>query len=198
MDTDRADRQNRRLAWKLAGGAVLMLGFGYLLVPLYEVYCKYTGFQGITTRIDFGAAAMQSVDRSRWVNVEFIANTQGSLPWEFRPEFTRLRVHPGELVLTRFYARNLGNQAIDGQAIPSVTPGEAAAHFHKIECFCFSHQALQPGEAKNLPLQFQVDPALPKGIETLTLAYTFFVLPEARGKTASSANSSGEQSATGS
>lgn len=171
---------NRRLAGKLALGALLMFGFGYLLVPLYQVYCKYTGFNGTTARIDLGQAVMQGVDNTRWVTVEFAANTSADLPWDFRPETASLRVHPGQMIVAQFRARNLGHRAIVGQAAPSVTPSQAAPYFRKIECFCFSHQPLDPGEARNLPVQFQVDAKLPPEIGTLTLSYTFFELPGSR------------------
>ena len=171
---------NRRLGWKLAVISMAMFGFGYLLVPLYQVYCQYTGLNGTTNRIDYGVAVAHKVDAARWVTVEFVANTNGSLPWEFQPELPRVRVHPGDLVLAKFQARNIGNIAIVGQAIPSVTPSQAAPYFHKIECFCFSRQPLEPGEGKVLPLQFQVDNDLPAGIDTLTLSYTFFEAPPAR------------------
>lgn len=171
---------NRRLGWKLALGALLMCGFGYLLVPLYRVYCEYTGFNGTTARIDLGQAAAQGIDRTRWVTVEFAANTSADLPWAFRPEVTSLRVHPGEMVVAQFEARNLGSRAIVGQAVPSVTPGRAASHFRKIECFCFSRQPLAPGQMLKLPVQFQVDRNLPPEIGTLTLSYTFFELPGIR------------------
>lgn len=177
---------DRRLPWKLALAACAMAGFGFLLVPLYRAYCEFTGVNDTTIRrIDYNDAARQKVDTSRWVTVELVATTSGTLPWEFRPETPRLRVHPGDLVLATFHARNIGNAAIVGQAIPTVTPSPAAAHFHKIECFCFSRQPLAPGEAKELPLQFQVDPQLPAEIGTLTLAYTFFEVPGTRGAGAS-------------
>ena len=171
---------NRRLAWQLAAGALLMTGFGYLMVPLYQVFCEYTGYNGSTARIDLGQAVKQGIDRTRWVTVEFAANTSADLPWEFRPVVSSMRVHPGEMVLARYQARNLGNRAIVGQAVPSVTPGEAAAHFRKIECFCFSQQPLDPGQALTLPVQFQVDTNLPREIGTLTLSYTFFELRGSR------------------
>lgn len=168
---------SRRLGWKLAIAAMAMFCFGYLLVPLYQVYCKITGFNGTTSRIDYGDAVKRKVDLTRLVTVEFVANTNGSLPWEFRPERPRMQVHPGELALAKFHARNIANIDIVGQAIPSVTPGQAAPYFHKVECFCFSRQPLAPGEGKDLPLQFLVDTDLPKDIDTLTLSYTFFKAP---------------------
>lgn len=168
---------NRHLPWRLACGALLMFGFGYLLVPLYRVYCNYTGFNGSTMRIEARQAQAKGVDTSRWVTVEFAANTAAGFPWEFHPEVPSLRVHPGQLVLARYQARNVGQAALVGQAVPSVTPGQAAPYFRKIECFCFSRQAIGPGEVRQLPVQFQVDPGLPADITTLTLSYTFFELP---------------------
>jgi len=174
---------NGRLARKLAIFAVAMVAFGFLLVPLYRVYCTVTGENDTTIRrIAYGDAVKQKTDASRWVTVEFVATTSGTLPWEFSPESPRLRVHPGDLVLTRFHARNVADRAIVGQAIPTITPGEAAGHFHKIECFCFTRQPLAPGEAKEMPLQFQVDAQLPADISTLTLAYTFFEAPDTADK----------------
>ena len=168
---------SRVLPWRLAGAALLMFGFGYLLVPLYRIYCDSTGFNGSTMRIDAAQAQTRPVDAARWVTVEFAANTATGLPWEFRPQVASLRVHPGQLVLARFEARNRGPDTLVGQAVPSVTPSEAAAYFRKIECFCFSRQSISSGEARQLPVQFQVDPALPATINTLTLSYTFFELP---------------------
>lgn len=169
---------NRRLALKLAAVAVAMAGFGYLLVPLYRVVCELTGFNGgVVNRVAYGEVARSRVDMARWVTVEFVATTHSGMSWEFRPAAARLRVHPGDLVLTRFHARNQGHAALTGQAVPSITPGRAAAYFQKIECFCFSRQSLAPGEQKELPVQFRIDPDLPADIGTLTLSYTFFAVP---------------------
>jgi len=169
--------RNRRLAVRLALAAVLMIGFGYLLVPLYQTYCKYTGFNGTTTRIDRGTALLQTADVERWVTVQFVATTNRGLPWDFRPEVASVRVHPGETFVAQFIVHNLGGRLIVGQAVPSVTPGQAARYFRKIECFCFSHQPLAPGETRRLPVQFLVAKDLPPEIRTLTLAYTFFEIP---------------------
>ncbi len=177
MDTV-APSSSRRMGWKLALVATAMFGFGYLLVPIYRVVCEWTGFNGTTSRIEAVAARATVVDTSRHVIVEFVANTSGNLPWEFRPTVASVRVHPGDIVLTSFHARNIGNAAVIGQAVPSVTPLQAASHFRKLECFCFSRQPLAPGEAKEMPVQFIVDPDLPKNIGTLTLSYTFFSAPD--------------------
>ncbi|MBI4692565.1 MAG: cytochrome c oxidase assembly protein [Gammaproteobacteria bacterium] len=169
---------NRKLSLKLALGAVAMFGFGYALVPLYDVYCKVTGLNGKTDRIGLEQALTKKIDRERWVNVEFVANTAGTLPWDFRPDVTRVRVHPGEITQALFAARNTSNAAIVGQAVPSVTPSEASLYFHKTECFCFTRQPLAPGEAKEMPVRFVIDPELPARIGTVTLSYMFFSVPD--------------------
>lgn len=184
-----AARRARRLGWKLALTAVAMIGFGYLLVPLYRVACQYTGFNGTSDRIDAASARTRTVDRNRLITVEFVAATSSGMPWEFRPDQARMTVHPGQIALATFHARNLGNAGIVGQAVPSITPNTAALHFHKIACFCFSHQPLAPGESKTMPVQFVVDADLPPEISTVTLAYTFFNLPASKTAAAASASS---------
>jgi cytochrome c oxidase assembly protein subunit 11 len=151
-----------------------MFGFGFALVPLYNVFCEITGLNGKTGRISESTASAVAVDRSRTVTVEFVTQVNGALPWEFRSGVKKMQVHPGELNATRFYARNTADRAVTGQAIPSVTPGLASRHFSKTECFCFTQQTLQPGEAREMPVRFIVDPQLPKDIHTITLSYTFF------------------------
>jgi cytochrome c oxidase assembly protein subunit 11 len=161
-----------RTALKLAGIALGMFAFGYALVPLYDVICEVTGLNGKTARIE--APAGGKVDESRWVTVEFTGSSMKGLPWEFRPVQSSMRVHPGQLVTAWYEARNTVDEAITGQAVPSVAPNRAATHFKKIECFCFTKQPLQAGETKRMPVQFVVDPSLPGEIATLTLAYAFF------------------------
>lgn len=173
------DEHNHRLGLKLAVLALAMFGFGYMLVPLYQGYCKATGMNGTSRRIDYGQAVTRKPDTSRWVTVEFVANTEGSLPWEFRPEVVSMKIHPGDLVMTRFHARNVGNDPMNGQAVANVTPGQAAPYFHEVAGFCSSSQPLASGESKLLPVQFLVDPDLPSSVATVTLAYTFFAAPAA-------------------
>lgn len=169
--------RNRRLAWKLALAALTMSSVGLAAVPLYQNVCRTTGLSGATPHIDYSAALAHKTDTARWVTVEFVANTAADLPWEFRPEVVSLRVHPGELVTTRFRARNLGRAAMVGQAVPSVTPGQAAPYFYNVDGICETRQPLAPGEAKELPLQFVVDPRLPPSVGTLTLSLAFFEAP---------------------
>ncbi|MBW3166034.1 cytochrome c oxidase assembly protein [Ferrimonas balearica] len=165
-------QENRRLITTLIGVVVGMFGFGFALVPLYDVFCEITGINGKTS----GEVAAQSrtVDEQRVVTVEFIARVQGDMPWEFKPVVNRLKVHPGESRQVAFYARNLSGEATVGQAIPSVSPGLGALYFSKVECFCFNQQPLAAGEEAELGLLFYLDPELPPEIQTVTLSYTLY------------------------
>ena len=168
------DAANRRLVGKLLwviAGAVL---FTIALVPLYNVMCQITGFNGKTKGTAEQAAKSMKVDQSRWITVEFTSNVMPGLAWDFSPKQTSMRVHPGQVELAMYVAKNVTNRAVVGQAIPSVSPGQAALYFKKIECFCFQRQALQPGETKEMPLTFFVSPDLPQNIETITLSYAFY------------------------
>jgi cytochrome c oxidase assembly protein subunit 11 len=170
---DRAAR-NRRTAFKLAVATLAMFGFGYALVPLYEVFCDITGLNGKTGVVEAKVAEAVPVDESRWVTVEFTGSVHQGMPWEFRPEQLRMRVRPGETAVAYYTARNRTNETIVGQAVPSVTPGRAGAHFKKIECFCFTQQTLKPGEERRMPVRFMVQPSLARDMRTVTLSYTFF------------------------
>lgn len=155
---------------------VAMFGFGFALVPLYDVLCEVTGLNG-KTRAAVADAGPMPVDESRTVIVEFVASVNDEAPWEFRPDVTRIEVHPGRFYTTHFYARNRSAEPLTGQAVPSVAPGLAATHFHKVECFCFNRQAFAAGEGREMPVTFRVDPKLPADVGTVTLSYTFFRLP---------------------
>jgi cytochrome c oxidase assembly protein subunit 11 len=164
----------RRLAWKLGVLAAAMFGFGFVLVPLYDVFCEAAGIKGKTGQITEMAARDVAVDRGRFVTVEFLGTINGSLPWDFRPIRTRLRVHPGEVHEVRYFAHNTSARNTTGVAVPNLIPAASSPHFKKIECFCFRQQALAPGEAREMPVRFMVDPALPAGVTELSLSYTFF------------------------
>lgn len=165
---------HRRLAGRLLLMAGGMFCFGFAMVPLYDVMCDITGLGGRTNRQAAEVTATEP-DRERVVTVEFVANLNEQAPWEFRPAVTELEVHPGQLYDTTFFARNLTTRQLVGQAVPSVAPGEAAKHFRKIQCFCFTSQEFAPGEGRDMGVQFMVDPALPAHVDRLTLSYTFFV-----------------------
>jgi len=168
----RTEQTNRRTGLKLMAVAVGMFVFGYALVPLYDVICEVTGLNGKTGRVE--AMVSGAVDESRWVTVEFTGNSMSGLPWEFQSMQKTLRVHPGEVAVVYYEARNMAAEAITGQAVPSVAPNKAAAYFKKIECFCFSQQQLKAGEHKKMPVRFVVSTDLPKEVGTVTLSYAFF------------------------
>lgn len=168
---------NKKLAQKLVLVAVAAGTFGFALVPFYDVLCKVTGLNGKTGgAVSAQAVQAEKVDLSRWVTVEFAGNTMPGLGWEFSPRQHKLRMHPGEIVTTTFYARNPTNQVINGQAIPSVSPGWAAQYFRKLDCFCYKPQQLKPGESREMPLTFFISSELPQDVRELALSYSFFPL----------------------
>jgi cytochrome c oxidase assembly protein subunit 11 len=138
------------------------------------VLCEVTGLNGKTGQLDSNAVAAVPIDHSRRVTIEFTGLATTGLPWEFRPLTKKLDVHPGELTEVRYYVRNLSDETITGQAIPSVAPNRSAESFKKIECFCFTQQTLQPGEAREMPVRFVVEPALASDVQEITLSYSFF------------------------
>jgi len=172
-ETDRK-QANQRVVKRLGIAALLMFGFGFALVPLYDVFCDITGINGKTGRIAQEEALSQTVDEDRLVTVEFLATVHSDLPWEFKPMVRKIKVHPGEITEVTYYARNKTDKLVAGQAVPSLAPGLAAKYFNKTECFCFTRQALGPGEGKEMPLRFIVDPALPENVRTVSLSYTFY------------------------
>ena len=178
---------NRQLLTRLTVVAFAMFGFGYLLVPFYEKICQVTGLRDLE-RPD--AVANTQVDATRSVMVVLDANTRG-LPWRFKALQASVTVHPGQLVQVDYEIRNDTDRPVTGQAIPSYLPRDAASHFRKLDCFCFTTQTLKPGEARRMPVVFVIDPAAPKDLHTVTLSYTFF---EVEGGAAASA-AGGEGSA---
>jgi cytochrome c oxidase assembly protein subunit 11 len=170
---------NRQLFLKLVAIAVLMFGFGYALVPIYEKICEVTGIRSLL-KADRLPANTQ-VDLGRSVTVELDSNIRG-LPWTFRPVAGSVVVHPGELTTVEYEVRNVTDRPITGQAIPSYAPDYAAEYFKKLECFCFQQQTLAPGEVRRFPVVFVVDAALPKDVNTISLSYTFFEVAGRQGK----------------
>jgi cytochrome c oxidase assembly protein subunit 11 len=164
---------NSQMLGKLLVIAVLMFGFGYALVPVYKKICEITGINVLASKdATVERVGNTQVDSSRTITIEFDANSHG--PWRFRPTVSSLQVHPGEMAQVVYEVVNTQPHDINAQAIPSYAPQQAAAHFKKIECFCFQQQTLGPNEAKQMPVVFYIDPALPKEIKTITLSYTFF------------------------
>ncbi len=169
-------RPDRWLTAKLLGITVAMFGFGYLLVPLYDVFCEVTGFGGRTD--NQAAVAPAAVDPDREIEIEFIASVGASEGWSFRPSVSRMTITPGKLYRTTFFAENQVAKARIGQAVPSVAPGTAAKYLQKTECFCFEQQNFEGNEEREMPVVFFVDPELPDYLDTVTLSYTFFETPK--------------------
>lgn len=174
-------RDNRRMLAKLAVIALAMFGFGYALVPMYRTICEALGINvlSLSERLTSGAPtvgrerkASSQIDYSRTITIEFDANARG--PWDFKPAQRSLRVHPGELATVMYEFRNVQNRTMAAQAIPSYAPMQASPHFNKLECFCFNEYTLKPGESRQWPVVFYVDPKLPRDVTTITLSYTFF------------------------
>lgn len=168
---------------KLAVVAAGMFAFGYALVPIYKHICELTGINILALgekQVPGGstASANTQVDRTRTITVEFDANARG--PWMFKPAQASMQVHPGELATVMYEFQNVQDRRMAAQAIPSYAPRQASAHFNKLECFCFNQYTLEPGEKKQWPVAFVIDPRLPKDVTTITLSYTFF---EVGGKT---------------
>jgi cytochrome c oxidase assembly protein subunit 11 len=164
---------------KLGVIALGMFAFGYALVPIYRHICEALGINVLAvSELRVPGAAPSSmpsntqVDRSRTITVEFDVNARG--PWHFKPAVRSLQVHPGELATVMYEFQNIQNRTMAAQAIPSYAPKQAAAHFNKLECFCFTQYTLQAGEKKEWPVAFVIDPRLSKDVTTITLSYTFF------------------------
>lgn len=181
MQDQQQNAANNKTTRRLLLVVVTMFAFGFALAPMYSALCKAFGINGRFVEIQEGnydstskVAQITRVDETRSVTVQFTASRNQNLNWEFRPMENTVSVHPGEVRTAKFYAKNLTGRTIVAQAVPSIVPGQAAKYFNKIECFCFTQQTFKPGEAREMPLQFVVDPGLPNKISTLTLAYTFF------------------------
>lgn len=167
-------RNNARLAAKLGLMTLGSFAFGFALVPLYDVLCAVTGFGDQKSLARASEVAPQVADESRTVTVEFVADLPNVGSWEFRPGVASMRVHPGRLYEAEFVAKNLTGHDTVAQAVPSIAPGSVAAWFHKTECFCFTPQKFSKGEERVMPVRFIVDRSLPKHLDRITLAYTFY------------------------
>jgi cytochrome c oxidase assembly protein subunit 11 len=170
MDRKRANR-------KLILGLLLMtagsFAFGWALVPLYDVFCRAVGIGNAEAKAG-PAVAREQVDPDREITIEFVAAPASVGSFEFRPKVASMRIHPGKLYGTEFFARNLTSGASVAQAVPSISPGGTAQYFHKTECFCFTPQKFGVGEGRDMPVRFIVDPQLPANVDKITLAYTFY------------------------
>ncbi len=170
---DDIKKKNAKLIRNLVFIVIGMFGFGFALVPLYDVLCDITGLNG-----KVGATAVKEtiypIDNNREVTVEFMTALNESTPMVFRSEIKKIQVHPGQYYTVNFYAENKTDKVMIAQAIPSISPGLAAEYFKKTECFCFTQQTFKAHEGKTMPVRFVINPALPEQYKTITLAYTFF------------------------
>jgi cytochrome c oxidase assembly protein subunit 11 len=164
---------NKRMLGKLLVVAVAMFGFGYALIPVYRQLCEVMGINVLTQKDGMAVRdANTQVDTSRSITIELDGNAQG--PWRFRPVQRSIVVHPGELATVMYEVVNTQGRTVQAQAIPSYAPQSATPHFKKVECFCFKQQTLTAHEARQMPVVFFIDPALPREVKTITLSYTFF------------------------
>jgi cytochrome c oxidase assembly protein subunit 11 len=175
-------KRQSRTAAKLGLVVLGMFGFGFALVPLYNVFCEITGLNGKTGVVGAEQARAYTVDESRQVTVEFVTSLNQGLNWEFAPTVRKMIVHPGKVYSTLFVAQNLYPQEMIGQAVPSVMPSVASRYFNKTECFCFVNQSFGAGERREMPVSFVIDPSLPRDVETVTLSYTFFDVTQTAAK----------------
>jgi cytochrome c oxidase assembly protein subunit 11 len=157
---------------KMVGVALAAFGFAFALVPLYRIACEKV----FGVRLEQGPAQVVQHDakQERWVTVQFDGGVNSKLPWAFAPEQESMRVQVGRQYEAKYFARNSADRAIVGSAVPSVAPARASGFFNKTECFCFTAQTLAAGESRDMPVRFIVDPALPAGVKTITLSYTFY------------------------
>ncbi|MGX5915414.1 cytochrome c oxidase assembly protein [Aliidiomarina sp. Khilg15.8] len=170
---------NSRVITRLLGSVVLMFAFGFALVPLYDKFCDITGFNGRTSNQAAQATDGSRIDTSRLIKVEFHTRVNRGLPWEFESEVRSIQVHPGENKIVNFTARNPTGRDMTGQALPSVSPGQAAPYLLKSECFCFQNQPLAAGDTAVMPMQFSIDPDIPNHIRTFTLSYIMYDMTDA-------------------
>jgi cytochrome c oxidase assembly protein subunit 11 len=179
MTAPRQPRQHRRTFLALAGIVLGMGALAWAAVPLYDLFCRVTGYAGTPLVASAGAASGGDRVLDRTVSVRFDASTAGGMPWRFRPARNTVEVHPGETNLAFYEASNPTDRAITGTATFNVSPPAVGGYFVKIDCFCFQEQTLAPGESVQMPVTFYVDPAIAddaetRGIGTITLSYTFF------------------------
>ena len=167
-------RSNLRLAWQLGLVAVFFVGFGFAMVPIYNVFCELTGLNGKANASAAVPAQNTQVDETRWVNVEFLSHTMPGVGLQFKPEVFSVRIHPGAITSVNYRITNTSSRSFVGQAVPSITPAVASLNFEKLECFCFRQQTFAPGESRVMPVVFVVKPGMDRDIGTLTLSYTFF------------------------
>ncbi len=178
-DPSHSAKRKRTTTLLLSGLVVVMFGFGFAMVPLYNLFCQVTGTQSLAQRSEIGRVADVAgdrIDESRWVTIKFDTTVHPDLPWDFSALTHRIRVHPGATYEVNFSARNRSSEQVTGQAIPSIAPWQATPYFNKMDCFCFNQQTLEGAQQADMPLRFRVSNDLPDEIHSLTLSYSFMRL----------------------
>jgi len=177
-------KSHKKLIIQLLLGTVGMFGFGFALVPLYDVFCRITGING---KLDLTPGVYQANGVSgREIKIQFIAVNNESMPWAFKPKDSSLRVKLGQTYQTAYWAENLTPNYMVAQAVPSVSPSDAAQYLEKVDCFCFNRQPLNAGEQREMGLAFNVLAGMPAHIKTITLSYTLFDITAASDKSVAS------------
>lgn len=176
IDRSELAAKNRKVAGRAVLFVLFMIGLAYASVPLYRIFCQVTGFGGTPMRADAAPGAQAALAP---VGVRFDANVNAALPWQFKPETNKVRIVPGERIVTYYVAKNLTARESTGTASFNVTPAIAGQYFSKLECFCFTEQTLKGGQKVEMPVVFFVDPKLrtdpaTRHIEEITLSYTFY------------------------
>jgi len=178
MSQEQMNSDNRTMTKKLVVVVIVMVAFGFAMVPLYDVFCQITGLNGKSNGL--AVYEEQEADTSREITVQFMTITKADMPWDFRPMQTEMTVYPGKQYEVFFKVKNRAGKQIVGQAIPSFSPNLTAQYFHKTECFCFNQQTLAAGDTEEMPMRFFIDKDLPEEYDTITLAYTLHnVTPKA-------------------
>ncbi len=171
--SDKVRRTTGRSLLLVAG----MFAFAFALVPLYNIFCEVTGLNGKSSRLvtrSFEQIDEPQIDASRQLTIQFLATSNKNMAWKFSPNQAEMTIHPGEIHTTSYHAENPTNYPMRAQAVPSVSPVQAASYLRKIECFCFESQFLAAGDSVDMPVRFYVHQALPADINTITLSYTMF------------------------
>lgn len=188
------DRRNAKVGMLAILGALAMLGLGYAAVPLYNLFCRVTGFAGTTqvaSETEAAKAALAATGKT--ISIRFDASTANNMPWDFAPVQSTHTIKIGQRDLASYTARNTSSLPVTGNATFNVEPAQAGKYFNKIQCFCFTEQTLEPGQEVNMPVLYYVDPAILDDevigdIEQITLSYTFHRAKEPVNSARSSAN----------
>lgn len=183
------ERQHKKVALSAFALVCVMVGLSFAAVPLYQIFCQVTGYGGTTKR----AAAHEGPVSDQKITVRFNSNISKGLAWRFKPAQQTLDLKLGENKLAFYRATNTSNETLHGTATFNVTPEIAGSYFNKIECFCFTEQTLKPGQTVDMPVSFFIDPEIVKdrdarGIQEITLSYTFFPVKKTASATGGAKN----------